>query len=372
MPFRWYQLVRRDDLGTAAVWKYDKLTKGALSALVFTIEAQNGGTKNLNNPVFENVKEIAIKDGAYVAWSLPGPLARAQTVFNGDKLQETNWSEYADAWQWDKFVPQLGDYLGDPAKYLSLGDMSNPVIEVDWDEANVQTAGANGILSDSGRINAHALIDTELSGRAPQGFYRSRKIDDFTSLVSGDHDVTLDVDFPVRSLFLRSKKNDSGPDEGISQVKLGFDADTYIPLQEYVEDAMRRNVHEFNLDTHFGNRVFTKHDQDIHAPLGYVQSAQMLGSGTGTRFAYINYLIPCTARVAIFDSAGTAVTSYETWFVDWQGFVPYSTVGWRWGWPFTATPMLAANRYKKGVFRLTQAEASHAVTVGLEQLAVQP
>jgi len=372
LPFRWYTIARRDDLGTAKVWKYDKLTQGALSALVAIVEAQNGASYNLDNPVYENVKEFSLIAGAYNFWNLPGPLARAQSVFNGDNIQETNWSEQADGWQWDKFIMQFGDYFGDPDHYVSLGDAKNPIINLDWDEAKVKTAGATGYLSDSGRLNIYALIDTETTGRAPGGFRRSRKIDDWTSLGSGDHDVTIDVDFPVRTLYLRSKKNDSGPDEGISQVKLSFDSDKFVPIDEYTEEAMRRNVHEFNLPTSFGNRVMAKHDIDLHAPLGYIQSMAIEPHGGANRFHYVNYLIPCTSRIAYSDSSGVAITTYETALAQWNGFVPYSTVAWRWGGPLAKVSELPANRYLKGSFKCTQTEASHAVTVGLEQIAVQP
>jgi hypothetical protein len=372
MPFRWYQIARRADLSTAKVYQYDKLTKGALSALLATVEAQNGGSYNLDNPVYENVKAFRLVDGSYIAHSLPGPMSRAISVFKGDSIQRTNWSEQADGWQWDAFLMQFGDFLGDPNKFVQLSEMANPMVELDWDEAYVKAAGATGYLSDSGRLNLHALIDTERIDRAPGGFYRAREVKKFTSVGSGDEAVTIDTDFPVTGLFLRSKKNDSGPDEGISQVKLSFDADAYVPLDEYSEDAMRRNCLDFKAPFCFGNRVMAKHDIDLHAPFGYCQTVQLNPHGGAIRHWYINYLIPCTARIAYYDVDAVAVTTYEQCLAQWQGFVPYSTIGWRWGHAPWAIEPLAANRYSKGTFTLTQTEASHAVSVALEQLAVQP
>jgi hypothetical protein len=372
MPFRWYSIIRRGDLSTAKVWQHDKLTRGALSALKITVEAQNGGSYNLDNPIYENVKAIRLIDGSYIALSLPGPIGRAITCLYTGNIQDTKWSEQASGWQGDTWIPQFGDFLGDPNKYVQLSEMANPMIEVDWDEAYVKDAGATGILSDSGRINVHALIDPENTSRAPGGFNRMREIKKFTSAGSGEEPVTIDVDFPVRGLFLRSKKNDSGPDEGISQVKLSFDADAYVPILEYSEDAMYRNPSEFQIPRSFGNRVMAKHDIDIHAPFSWVQSVNLMPHGGAARHAYVNYAIPLTARLAYFDTSDVAITAYEQVLAQWFGFGNYSTIGWRWGGVPWAPAPLAANRYSKGTFTLTQAEASHAVSVALEQVAVQP
>jgi len=372
MPFRWYQIIRRGDLSTAKVWQHDKLTKGALSALKITVEAQNGAQYNLDNPIYENVKALRLIDGSYIALSLPGPIGRAITCFYTGNIQDTKWSEQADGWQGDTWIPQFGDFLGDPNKYVQLSEMANPMIELDWDEAYVKTAGATGILSDSGRLNMSALIDPENTARAPGGFNRMREIKKYTSAGSGDEPVTIDTDFPVRGLFLRSKKNDSGPDEGISQVKLSFDADAYVPISEYSEDAMYRNPSEFFIPRSFGNRVMAKHDIDIHAPFSWAQAVSLCPHGGANRFWYINYLIPLTARIAYYNSAGSAIGTYEQCLATWFGFGNYSTIGWRWGGVPWAPAPLAANRYSKGTFTLTQAEASHAVSVALEQVAVQP
>jgi hypothetical protein len=374
LPFRWYELVRRDDLGTAAVWKYDSLTKGALSALKVVVEAQNGETSNKNNPVYDNVKELSIVDGAYAAWSLPGPLARAQTIKNTRSMMSTKWSEQASGWQGDEFLLQFGDFLGDPNKYLSLDSMGNPIIQVDWDEAKVRTAGATGYLSDSGRMNVLALLDTERMGRAPGGFLRMRKIDDWTSLGSGDHDTTIDCDFPIRSLFLRAFLEGGEPGEFISQGKLSFGADEYVPIDEYIEDRMQLNVQEFQEPQCFGSRIMTQNGRWIQGPFAFNQHVvtQARVAGATARHISVEGLNAYQAKIRLYDNSGVGITTDEEIDVAWFGFCPLGTVGWRWGAPgFTVDP-LPANRYKKGTFKFTQVIAGAECTVGQEQIAVQP
>ena len=374
MPFRWYQIVRRDDLGTTKVWKDDSLTKGALSALKVTVEAQNGATSNKTNPIYENVKEISIVDGAYIASSLPGPLAQAETILNTGCMLSVKWSEQGGGWQGSEFLRMFGDSLGDPNKYLSLDSMSNPILQVDWDEAKVRAAGADGYVSDTGRINVLALIDTDRLGRAPQGFHRIRKVDDWTSLGSGDHDTTMDVDFPVRTIFLRAYYISGEPGEMISQAKLTFDADAYVPIDEYIEDVMQRNVQEFRETQSFGARVMTQNGQWFNGPFSFVQGVvvETTPAGATARHHNIDGKYAHGAHIRLYDNAGAGIATDEEIDVNWFGYCPLATVAWRWGAPGFSVDPLPANRYKKGTMKFTQAIAGAACTVGLEQIAVQP
>jgi hypothetical protein len=374
MPFRWYQICRRDDLGTKKTWKYDKLTKGALSALAITVEAQNGASGNKTNPIYENVVELNLVDGSYIAWALPGPLARAQTILNTADIMETKWSEQPNGWQGDKFLMQFGDYLGDPNKYVQLSEMANPLIQVDWDEGKVRAAGADSYLSDSGRINVLACIDTDKLDRAPGGFHRLRKVDDWTSLGSGDHDTTIDTDFPVRSLFERAYYISGEPGEMISKVKLSFDSDAYVPIDEYLEDVMQRNVHEFRQHQSFGARILTQNGQWFNGPFSFVQGVVVVTTQTGATLRHWNIdgKYAHGAHIRLYDNAGAGIAVDEEIDVEWFGYCPLATVAWRWGAPGFPVDPLPANRYSKGSLKSTHAIAGAACTIGLEQIAVQP
>jgi len=374
LPFRWYEIVRRGDLGTTAVWKHDKLTKGALSALKVVVEAQNGSTSNKNNPIYDNVKEISLVDGAYIASSLPGPLACAETILNMGSMMSLKWSEQASGWQGSEFLRMFGDYLGDPDRYLSLDSMNNPILQVDWDEAKVTAAAATAYSTDTGRINVLALIDTERLGRAPQGFHRVRKIDDWTSLGSGDHDTTIDVDFPIRTIFLRAFLEGGEPGEFISQGKLTFDADAYIPISEYIEDRMQLNVQEFKMPQSFGSRIMSSTAAWKQGPFAFLQCAIPTARVAATVYRHISVeaLNAYQAKLRMYDNAGGAISTDEEVDMSWFGYCPLGTVAWRWGAPGFSVDPLPANRYKKGTFKFTQAIASAECTVGLEQIAVQP
>ena len=374
MPFRWYQICRRDDLGTTKAWKYDKLTKGALSALKVTVEAQNGATSNKTNPVHMNVEGISITDGSYIAWSLPGPIGRAVSILNDQSLASTKWSEQGSGWQGDEWLLRFGDYLGDPLKYLSLDTMANPLLQVDWDEAEVRAASATGYLTDSGRINVLALIDTDRLGRAPNGYHRMRKIDDWTSLSSGDHDTTVDVEFPVRSLFLRAYYISGEPGEMISKGKLTFDADAFVPLDEYIEDVMQRNVQEFKQVGNFGARIMTQNGLWFNGPLSHVQNCLVVTTQTGATLRHTNIdgKYAHGAHIRLYDNAGVGIAADEEIDVIWSGYCPLACVGWRWQGPGFGDVPLPANKYSKGTFKFTQAIAGAACTVAQEQIAVQP
>jgi hypothetical protein len=374
LVFRWYEIVRRGDLGTTDVYKYDKLTKGALSALKIVVEAQNGSTSNKNNPIYDNVKEISIVDGAYIAASLPGPLAAAETILNTGSMMSLKWSEQGSGWQGSEFLRMFGDYLGDPNRYLSLDSMGNPLIQVDWDEAAVTPAAATAYSTDTGRINVLALIDTERLGRAPQGFHRIRKVDTWTSLGAGDHDTTIDVDFPIRSIFLRAFAVGGEPGEFISQGKLSFDADAFTPISEYIEDRMQLNVQEFKMPQSFGARVMAQTATWVKGPFAFLQCAIPTARVAGAVFRHISVeaYSAYQARLRMYDNASGAIATDEEVDMSWFGYCPLGTVGWRWGAPGFPNEALQANRYKKGSFKFTQAIAGAACTVGVEQIAVQP
>jgi hypothetical protein len=350
----------------------DLPTKGILSAIEVEIRATNGGTSNANNPVSSNVKKIEVVDGSEKFHSLYGPMERFLSLLGGSAMEDEFISESASAVEWARFYILFGRYLGDPQYFLDLSRMSNPRLEVDWNEAEVNTAGATGFVSDSGVISIRYLIDQLGPFPSQMGYLRAIEKDKWTSASSGDHITELDTKYPLRTLITRAKLAQYRCDQVLTDVKLSLDSDKFIPFNDKVAHVVRQNAQQFKL-----KQMASVVHKAADAGNLYLPVQDVMQVAITPKMAVTSLIAGLTSKAADWvglvlrghDGATYATaTDLETIFA---GLAPYACFAHRWDFPGYPDQFLPLPNYGEAKLYLTMNTANAACRVAVEEVATQ-
>lgn len=209
---------------------------GLLSAIEIEIQATNGSTSCTDHEIHDDVTKIEVVDGAEVLESLRMIEWRGLNFYELGKMPRATFDENGGATQKESIMILFGRYLGDPEYYFDPSKFNNPQLIID---VALTISATVGFATGTGKVTIKLYIIEE--GALPQkGFLMRKEKYNFSTASSGDEYIDLPVDFPYAAIGFSSILTTYRPDEAISQVKLTFDDDEYVPVNIYTEDIMDR------------------------------------------------------------------------------------------------------------------------------------
>jgi len=197
-----------------------------LSAIEILYQATNGATSNQGVHIHDDLDTIELSDGGDTIFNLSGIECQALNFFENKTLPPRTLTEAGGAVQKERFLIQFGRYLGDEEFHLTPDNFGNLQLKL----AHSLTISATaGFATGTGKVTVVGwTFDDPPSGN--RGFFMSKKIKSWTSAASGDEEVDLPRDYPLRHVLLRAFESGTAMDTTISNVKLTADNDKYVPI----------------------------------------------------------------------------------------------------------------------------------------------
>jgi len=223
-----------------------------ISEIHLRFKAKNGGSYNRSSPIARCVSKIEVVDGANVIYSLDGMMAQAMTLYQTGKVPSMQRQEGPSENQEDHVIIRFGRYLWDQLFALVPVKFRNLQIKVSWNLATVNTVGATGFLSGTGRLSIVARIMEGLEAE-PVGFFMGKEHYDWTTVGSGDERIALPADYPYLLFLLRAYEANTKLYSSITNLKLSLDQDKDIPFDMTSWDFLKMMENEFGkiiLDSH--------------------------------------------------------------------------------------------------------------------------
>jgi len=336
-----------------------------ITELYIEMEATNGATSNIANPIARNISKIEIVDGSEVLFSLSGQQAIASAAFDLGYFPNRDISGVGGETQRDSFPIRFGRYLGDRELAFDPKRFTNPQLKITWDLATVNALGATGYTSGSGKLTVVARVMEGLSP-APGRFLMTKEHYSWTTAASGDERIDLPTDYPYRRLMVRSYEAGIALSAALTKLKLSVDQDKYVPfslnaeeLTRFMQEAYGRfeiALREYAAD---GGTVELWLDESLRGLIA-AAAADVISAVTGWSAAR-------ASTVEMVDSGGIAVANANNNF--WaSGLCPESTYAIPFGKQDDIADWFQAQEY--GSIRLfaTQGNAGGAASVFIQQL----
>lgn len=354
-----------ETLSDTQVWEYSLPTSGILGAVFLQLRATNGGTSNLDNTVEQSINSIQLVDGGRVMLDLSGAQAQMVSMLSSKASVRSVVSEGAGDGQTFQVLVPFGLKLYDNDVGLDLGTLRNPKLRVDFDLTNVRAVGGTGFVGGTGRISAFILINDGSDAPVPGQFVKSHELKQWTTAVSGDETTQAPVDAPWMRIIVRAHLAGNNPDDVLTDIKVSFDSGQFVAVDE-----------------------LTRWAADSLGPfLGFVpQFAFTLLRGDGESRDLRHGGIEAIAAQALLDTDTVNVASFESGnpvlnvnigslgttqaaagdiFLHATAQHPFMSMV----WDFAGQGMLAVDQFDRGDIVLTQAVASAAASIVLQQLS---
>jgi hypothetical protein len=333
-----------------------------ITALWVEVRATNGATSNKANLVADCVSKIELIDGSEVFCSLSGKQALALTAYRLGYIPYQLISEEASNVQ-NLAVPLLfGRWPGDSMFAFNPRVHIRPQIRVTWNLAAVRAVAATAFATGTGQLSLIADVMTGVSD--PQGMLTAKEQYTWVTAASGITYIDLPTDWPYRRLLLRAYKAGSAINGVVSNVKLQANQDQVVFFNHRMTDLLR-------LMTMYQSPFVYKHmfrgvNADTIYPILKQEEAVNLNAETGdATLAYQNYGLGQGALT--FTVGGSAVSSPATFSGNVSGWAPFGVVDIPFGDPWSPDEWLQANEYKSLRLEATNAVASGAGEVVVEQ-----
>lgn len=353
-----------ESLSDTEVWEYSLPTSGVLSGILFHIENTNGGTENLFNPIYKNINSIQVVDGGRVLLDVTGVQAEMLSLMASMGEPRSKIREAASDVQTMQALVLFGLHLFDNERGLDLSKLRNPKIRVDVDFTQVNAVGATGFVSGSGTMSAVIFINDGADAPAPASFIKSHEVKRWTTAASGDEVTQAPMDGAWARMLVRAHVAGSCPDDVLTDLKVSFDAGQFVAIDEKTKWQShafplmfgRYPRFEFTLYRTDAETIDLEHASIQHYTLQRITNDQ---SGNLTSIGCGNVV------TALWDGSATAAASTDenTTIGIWPAH-PYMTFV----YDFVPQGMLKVDGFQKGDIVLTQAVASAAASIVLQQI----
>lgn len=207
--------------------------------------AQNGGTHNRRNYIFDVVDLIQIVDGSDVLFSLKPKECLAMNAYHYKESLHWGINELADAWQECVFKIPFGLGRYDPTIAFDATRFANPQIRITWNLAAVRAMGDEGFLDQKPVLDIIASIAERYPAR-PVGFLMHKHIHEYVTPTAAGLRVEMPVDYPHRTVFLRVDEDPLetatyphwDPWQVITDARYNVDERKYVPFDWCTDDWM--------------------------------------------------------------------------------------------------------------------------------------
>lgn len=222
----------QDDMGTSGTKTYNLDFSDPITELVIGIDATNGASGNVDNPIESCISKIELVDGGEVLWDLPGDVALAYASHLKGKLPVSNRTGAINDTPYQVIPVCFGRFPYDPVFGFNPLAHKNPQLRVTFDEATIRAAGATGYVSDSFALTLIVRLMEQMA-QPPPAFLSARLIETFTSVASGDYPVIMPTDRVIRALLTRVYEAGVYFGTDISKMKLSIDGGKRVPFEMY-------------------------------------------------------------------------------------------------------------------------------------------
>ncbi len=340
----------------------DITVRDPITALWVELRATNGGTRNLANFLAGCIDTVDIIDGSTVLVSMDGYEAFAVAAYHLGHIPYQLIAETEGLTQNCYFPILFGRWLGDEQIAFDPTRFNNPQIRFKWNLANINTVGATGFLTGTGRLTI--MADIMEGAPAPGGLLMHKEHYSFTTAVSGVEYIDLPTDYPHRSLFIRSHEAGVGQMSGISNVKVSCDQGKFIPFDMRQTDFRRwltlryppfHYKHLLKAANGTTVQLIPKQDEQVNYQpevADCVVSAPNNGIGEQTLAVY---------------TAGAADANYRNIWALVHGWLPFGTAYVPWGEYDDPASWLDASIFRSIRLELTQDNAGASAFVVVEQ-----
>jgi len=228
MLLRRYQVESKVDIGTSGTKTYNLDFSEPIESLTLRLDGTNSTTSNKVAPQERLISKIEIVDGGQVLWDCRGDVALSVFAQLAGALPHGYRTEAANDSPYQTIVIPFGRFPYDELYAFNPIAHKNPQLKVTFDEAEINAAGATGLVSDS--LTLSLLVTLQSGGPAPIGFLAMREIEAFTSVASGDTKVQLPSDKNIRLMAVRAYEAGIDLRSTISNYRLSIDGGKSEPF----------------------------------------------------------------------------------------------------------------------------------------------
>jgi len=197
--------------------------------------ATNGSTSNVENSIIDVLDKISLIDGSDVLWSLDSEEILANQLYHYKETTDFGIDERPDVEQATVFKIPLGIGRMHPEVCFDPTRFANPQLVLEWDIANIRAVGVTGFVDDSLRLDIMADVVDQAPAR-PTGYLMTKEIQEYVSVASTEHRVELPVDYPYRTMYVRSYLDEKCPAASLEKVEHSINEDKYRPFDIYTDD----------------------------------------------------------------------------------------------------------------------------------------
>ena len=228
--------LRRDYRLAAAGTHIEEINiKDPIMDFLVKLEATNGASSNIENSIIDVLDSISIVDGSDVLWALDSEEILANQFYHYKESQHLGIDETLSVVQGTVFKIPLGIGRMHPEVAFDPTRFANPQMVIEWDTANIRALGADGFKTPTDLdLTIMADVIDEAPAR-PTGYLMTKQITEFLTTV-GEHRVEMPVDYPYRTVYIRSFLDEKDPETYLSKAEHSINEQKYRPFDIYMDD----------------------------------------------------------------------------------------------------------------------------------------
>ena len=198
--------------------------------------ATNGATSNVENSIIDVLNSIQIVDGSDVLWALDAEEILANQYYHYKESTDLGIDERPGEVQATVFKIPLGIGRMHPEVAFDPTRFANPQLILDWDIANIRAVGADGFV-DPPLLAVDIMADViDEAPARPTGYLMTKEITEYVAVAATEHRVELPVDYPYRTIYVRSYLDNKCPMASINTVEHSINEQKYRPFDIFTDD----------------------------------------------------------------------------------------------------------------------------------------
>lgn len=363
MRKREYLQENRVDIGISGTKTYNLDYTDPISELLLYFEATNGANDNKASPIETCISKIEIVDGGEVLWDSPGDVALGLYATDNEGIPLSDREECGGGSIRQVIPIRFGRHLWDRMFAFNPIAHRNPQVRFTFDEATVNTAGADGYSSDSWTFSLAVRLMED--AESPSGFLSLREVETYTSVGSGIKRVEMPTDRIIRYLINRARVAGTSLKSIITNHKLSVDGGKYVPFDLASEDFLNLHCQTFK------PLWFPMQLSLTDATVSYTWMGYTIHGGVSCK---VNDVIACgsfydydSVYARVCDTSGTSETDRDS-YVSPFGWGIHNVIMYAFGDRNIPDDWLNPMAFNKLDYFMTDGTASADVNVCVQQL----
>lgn len=335
--------------------------KDPIMDLYIRMYATNGGTSNISNSIIDVLDNVSVIDGSDVLFSLDAEEIMALSYYHYKESISMGIDERLSQVQSTVFKIPFGIGRYHPELALDPKRFANPTIVLTWDLENVRAVGADAFLTNTLYVSIMADV-IDKAPVAPTGFLMHKQIREYKNKANSWEPTVLPVDYPYRTLFVRSFLKNVCPKTLTDKAKHDLNEDKYIPFEIESIDWMNWLKEWYGLWHQGYEYVFTAPATETRNP--YLRGN--LSASIESSIAACDPLLTiANCELSMTNGHATLGTTFHA---KADGSLPFETFAWPYGDPDEPEEWLKLASTDKSRLRLHHENADGTIQIFLTQL----